>query len=54
MAHPSGPNIHKGKCGSGMIWDHEANAGRGKCISLMAYKKKYGPKKPASQKRDKV
>lgn len=30
--------INRNRCGKGQIWDHEAR----QCISLVAYKEKYG------------
>ena len=39
MRHPSGPNlIGHPKCGKGRIFDHDL----GRCISHVAYTKKYG------------
>ena len=47
--HPTGPNIHKGKCPPGMIFDSE---GSRRCISLASYRKKYG-KAPRTASRKK-
>ena len=49
MATKYGP-INRSRCGAGMIWDPDAR----KCISLTAYRKKYGSQRLAQLDYSKV